>query len=62
MLSLAVLLVSIISPVVLYLVIQRVGFGGFLFERPAWAHVDSSASQAASKTARPATAAQSSRT
>lgn len=61
MLSLAVLLVSIISPVVLYLIIQRVGFGMFLFERPAWAHVDNSAPQAAPKTALPAAAAQSSR-
>jgi uncharacterized membrane protein YcfT len=39
-LSLAVLLVSIVSPVVLYLVIKRIGFGMFLFERPDWAHVD----------------------
>ncbi|MGX7873954.1 acyltransferase family protein [Mesorhizobium sp. ORM6] len=62
MLSLAVLLVSIMSPVVLYLIVQRVGFGMFLFERPAWAHVDNSAPQAASKAALPATAAQSSRT
>jgi uncharacterized membrane protein YcfT len=61
MLSLAVLLVSIISPVVLYLIIQRIGFGMFLFERPAWAHVDNSAPQAAPKTALPAAAAQSSR-
>ena len=40
MLSLAVLLVSIISPVVLYFIVKRIGFGSFLFERPAWAHVD----------------------
>ncbi|PBB64613.1 acyltransferase [Mesorhizobium sp. WSM4312] len=61
-LSLAVLLVSIISPVVLYLIIQRVGFGMFLFERPAWAHIDNSAPQAAPSAALPAAAAQSSRT
>jgi uncharacterized membrane protein YcfT len=40
MLSLAVLLVSVISPVVLYFIVKRIGFGMFLFERPAWAHVD----------------------
>ncbi|RUW96772.1 acyltransferase, partial [Mesorhizobium sp. M8A.F.Ca.ET.059.01.1.1] len=63
MLSLAVLLVSTISPVVLYFIVQRIGFGMFLFERPAWAHVDDgSAAQAASKTPLPAAATQSSRT
>jgi len=62
MLSLAVLLVSIISPVVLYLIIQRVGFGMFLFERPAWAHIDNRAPLAAPSAALPAAAAQSSRT
>ena len=36
-LSLAVLVVATTSPVVLYLIIQRVGIGAFLFERPAWA-------------------------
>jgi uncharacterized membrane protein YcfT len=40
MLSLAVLLVSVVSPVVLYFIVKRIGFGTFLFERPAWAHVD----------------------
>jgi len=49
MLSLAVLLVSLISPVVLYLIIKRVGFGMFLFERPDWAHVDGSGPQPAPK-------------
>ncbi|MHB8886418.1 MAG: acyltransferase family protein [Methylovirgula sp.] len=38
-LSLAVLVVSIASPVVLYLIIQRIGYGRFLFERPAWARI-----------------------
>ncbi|ESY91561.1 hypothetical protein [Mesorhizobium sp. LNHC229A00] len=55
MLSLAVLLVSIVSPVVLYFVVQRVGFGMFLFERPAWAHIGGSAAKAAPK--KPLTAA-----
>jgi uncharacterized membrane protein YcfT len=39
LLSLAVLIVATASPVVLYLIIQRVGFGSFLFERPAWARI-----------------------
>jgi uncharacterized membrane protein YcfT len=39
-LSLAVLLVSVISPVILYAVVKWTGFGNFLFERPAWAHID----------------------
>jgi uncharacterized membrane protein YcfT len=39
MLSLAVLLVSISSPLVLYLLVRRTGFGMCLFERPAWAHI-----------------------
>lgn len=38
-LSLAVLIVSIASPVALYLVVQRIGYGRFLFERPAWARI-----------------------
>ncbi|RWD55384.1 MAG: acyltransferase [Mesorhizobium sp.] len=40
MLSLAVLLVSVISPVIFYFIGKRTGFGNFLFERPAWAHID----------------------
>ena len=28
-----------VSPVVLYLIVKRVGFGTFLFERPAWARI-----------------------
>ncbi|TIS60554.1 MAG: acyltransferase [Mesorhizobium sp.] len=39
-LSLAVLLVSVTSPVILYFIVKRTGFGNFLFERPAWAHID----------------------
>ena len=38
-LSLAVLIVATTSPVILYLIIQRVGVGNFLFERPAWARI-----------------------
>jgi uncharacterized membrane protein YcfT len=38
-LSFAVLLVSIASPVILYLLVKRYGFGMFLFERPTWARI-----------------------
>ena len=38
-LSLAIMAISIISPLVLYWIVQRIGFGSFLFERPAWAHL-----------------------
>jgi uncharacterized membrane protein YcfT len=38
-LSTIVLLVALLSPLVLYWLIQRTGFGKFLFERPAWAHL-----------------------
>jgi uncharacterized membrane protein YcfT len=36
-LSTAVLMVSIACPVILYLIIRRLGVGDFLFERPRWA-------------------------
>ncbi len=39
LLSLAVLVVATASPVILYLLIQRTGYGRFLFERPAWARI-----------------------
>ncbi|MCI5075437.1 acyltransferase family protein [Oricola sp.] len=39
LLSCMVLVGSILAPVALYLIIQRVGYGRFLFERPAWAHL-----------------------
>lgn len=38
-LSVLVLLAATISPLVLYAIVQRTGFGRFLFERPAWAHL-----------------------
>jgi uncharacterized membrane protein YcfT len=38
-LSFAVLIVATASPVALYLIIQRLGFGVFLFERPNWARI-----------------------
>lgn len=39
LLSLATMAIAIVSPLVLYWIVQRVGFGHFLFERPAWAHL-----------------------
>lgn len=38
-LSVIVLLSALLSPLVLYWVIQKTGWGKFLFERPAWAHL-----------------------
>ncbi|KKC33582.1 acyltransferase family protein [Devosia psychrophila] len=38
-LSLATMAIAIVSPLVLYWIVQRTGFGKFLFERPAWAHL-----------------------
>ena len=37
--SLATLVVSIVSPIIVYWIISRIGFGTFLFERPSWAHL-----------------------
>ena len=39
LLSLLVLLAALVSPIVLYWLIQRTGLGKFLFERPVWAHL-----------------------
>ncbi|MGH6923533.1 MAG: acyltransferase family protein, partial [Propylenella sp.] len=38
--SVLVTLSGIAGPVLLYWLIQRTGFGWFLFERPAWARID----------------------
>jgi uncharacterized membrane protein YcfT len=38
-LALAVFVLSVLAPVVLYLAIKRIGIGEFLFERPGWAHL-----------------------
>ena len=38
-LSLLIMAISIISPLILYWIVQRTGRGKFLFERPAWAHL-----------------------
>ncbi|MHA6690236.1 acyltransferase family protein [Devosia sp. A449] len=38
-LSVAIMAISIVSPLVLLWIVERIGFGKFLFERPAWAHL-----------------------
>lgn len=38
-LGVVVLVTSVAFPVLLYLSVKRIGFGAFLFERPAWAHI-----------------------
>ena len=42
-LSLAIMAISIVSPLILLWIVQRVGFGRFLFERPGWAHLPGTA-------------------
>lgn len=42
-LSLAIMAISISSPLILYWLVLRTGFGGFLFDRPAWAHLPGTA-------------------
>ena len=37
--SIAVMSIALVSPLVLYWLIERTGHGRFLFERPAWAHI-----------------------
>ena len=37
--SLVVMGIALTSPLVLYWLIERTGWGRFLFERPAWAHL-----------------------
>jgi uncharacterized membrane protein YcfT len=56
-LSFCVLLVATASPLLLYLIIQRLGFGTFLFERPGWARIaeDRPSIPAAAWAAAPAT-------
>jgi uncharacterized membrane protein YcfT len=47
-LSLAVLVVSVASPILVYLLVKRVGIGTLLFERPKWARVAKSDQMATS--------------
>ncbi|MDC9824484.1 acyltransferase family protein [Devosia sp. ZB163] len=37
--SVLVMTIALVSPLVLYWLIKRTGWGKFLFERPAWAHI-----------------------
>jgi uncharacterized membrane protein YcfT len=37
--SLVVMVVAIVSPLVLWWITEKIGFGKFLFARPAWAHL-----------------------
>lgn len=37
--SLVVTAVAVVSPMILYWIIQKTGLGGFLFKRPAWAYL-----------------------
>lgn len=37
--SVIVMLIALVSPLVLYWLIERTGWGKFLFARPAWAHI-----------------------
>ncbi len=39
LISLIVLIIAIISPLILYWLVQKTGYGKFLFERPNWAHI-----------------------
>jgi uncharacterized membrane protein YcfT len=58
MLSLAVLLVAISSPVLLYMIVRATGFGMFLFERPAWAHIRQTLAASSSAARNPSVAKQ----
>jgi uncharacterized membrane protein YcfT len=53
-LSLAIMAISIISPLILYWLVLRTGFSGFLFERPAWAHLPGTAGSRTRAVATPA--------
>lgn len=57
-LSLAIMVISIVSPLVLYWIVQRIGFGRFLFERPAWAHLPGTSGSLAARPAPAATPAE----
>ncbi|MEO8686357.1 MAG: acyltransferase family protein [Devosia sp.] len=52
--SLIVMVASIILPLILYWLVERTGWGQFLFERPAWAHIRGT--PGARQTGAPATA------
>jgi len=39
LLTLVTMAIAIVSPLILYWIVKRTGFGAFLFERPGWAHL-----------------------
>jgi len=51
--SVVVMAIALVSPLILYWLIQKTGYGRFLFERPAWAHVPGTPGSSRS-TSRPA--------
>lgn len=51
LLSLLTMAVAIGSPLILWWIIQKIGFGKFLFERPAWAHLPGTGHPAEPRTA-----------
>ena len=53
-LSLAIMAIAIVSPLVLYGIVQRTGLGKFLFERPVWAHLPGTSRPRTSAIATPA--------
>lgn len=50
-LSLLTMAVAIVSPLVLWWIVQKIGFGKFLFERPGWAHLPGGRVRPATNTA-----------
>lgn len=56
LLSLLTMVVAVVSPLILWWVVQRIGFGRFLFERPAWAHLPGTLAPRANRTPAPAPA------
>ncbi len=47
--SILVMTIALVSPLVLYWLIRKTGWGRFLFERPAWAHLPGTAGSSARK-------------
>jgi uncharacterized membrane protein YcfT len=39
LISIITMIASVIAPLILYWIVERTGWGKFLFERPAWAHI-----------------------
>lgn len=48
--SLLTMIVAITAPLVLWWIVQKIGLGKFLFERPAWAHLPGTRERLTSKT------------